>query len=383
MAHLRTPSYAFNIMTTNAILDLKEATEMAPNQNPEENHQSLYWQAVLARDASQDGDFVFAVSSTGVYCRPSCPARRPRRENVTFFRKTEQAERAGYRACLRCRPKAAGGHGATEIVKAMCRYIEQHLDEPLTLARLGSEFHQSPFHLQRTFKGILGITPRAYADSCRLNQLKGNLRAGHSVTRSMYDAGYSSSSRLYERTASQLGMTPDKYRRGAIAAPIRYTCADSPLGRMLIAATDKGICAIQFAGTDGELEQGLRHEFPFAIRRRDDDGMQAWKKDLLRQMRGQRVSAALPLDIQATAFQRRVWSHLQSIPFGATRSYAAVAKAIGQPTATRAVARACATNPVAVAIPCHRVVRKSGEMGGYRWGVERKKALLELEMERA
>jgi AraC family transcriptional regulator, regulatory protein of adaptative response / methylated-DNA-[protein]-cysteine methyltransferase len=384
MAHLRMPSYAFNIMTTNAILNLTKATEMAhSNQNRDENNQSLSWQAVLARDASQDGNFVFAVSSTGVYCRPSCPARRPRRENVTFFRRPEQAERAGYRACLRCRPKAAGGNRTTEMVKAMCRHIEQHLDEPLTLARLGSEFHQSPFHLQRTFKSVLGITPRAYADSCRMNQLKGNLRAGHSVTRSMYDAGYSSSSRLYERTASQLGMTPDKYRRGAIAAPIRYTCADSPLGRMLIAATDKGICAIQFANSDGELEQGLRHEFPFAIRRRDDDAMQAWKKDLLRQMRGQRLNAALPLDIQATAFQRRVWSHLQSVPFGATRSYAAVAKAIGQPTATRAVARACATNPVAVAIPCHRVVRKSGDMGGYRWGVERKKALLDLEMEHA
>jgi AraC family transcriptional regulator of adaptative response/methylated-DNA-[protein]-cysteine methyltransferase len=367
-------------MTTNAILNLTEATEMASShQNCEENDQSQYWQAVLTRDASHDGKFVFAVSSTGVYCRPSCPARRPRRENVTFFRKAEQAEQAGYRACLRCRPKAAGGHGAMQVVKAMCRYIEQHLDEPLTLARLGSEFHQSPFHLQRTFKRVLGITPRAYADSCRMNQLKDNLRAGHSVTRSMYDAGYSSSSRLYERTASQLGMTPDKYRRGAIAAPIRYTCADSPLGRMLIAATDRGICAIQFANTDGELEQGLRHEFPFAIRRRDDDAMEAWKKDLLRQMRGQRLNAALPLDIQATAFQRRVWSHLQSIPFGATRSYAAVAKAIGQPTATRAVARACATNPVAVAIPCHRVVRKSGDTGGYRWGTERKKALLEME----
>jgi AraC family transcriptional regulator of adaptative response/methylated-DNA-[protein]-cysteine methyltransferase len=269
------------------------------------------------------------------------------------------------------------------MVKAMCRYIEQHLDEPLTLARLGAEFHQSPFHLQRTFKSILGITPRAYADSCRLNQLKDNLRAGHSVTRSMYDAGYSSSSRLYERTASQLGMTPDKYRRGAIAAPIRYTFADSPLGRMLIAATDKGICSIQFGNSDGELEQGLRHEFPFANRRRDDDAMHAWKKDLLRQMRGQHLNSALPLDIQATAFQRRVWAHLQSIPFGATRSNAAVAKAIGQPTATRAVARACATNPVAVAIPCHRVVRKSGDMGGYRWGAERKKALLDLEMEHA
>jgi AraC family transcriptional regulator of adaptative response/methylated-DNA-[protein]-cysteine methyltransferase len=374
-------------MTINAILNLTEAMQMAPSdqsrdERDEEKTQDPRWQAVLARDASQDGRFVFAVSSTGVYCRPSCAARRPRRGNVSFFAQPDQAEKAGYRACLRCRPRAIGGHGATEVVKAICRYIEQHLDEPLTLARLGSEFHQSPFHLQRTFKSALGITPRAYADSCRVNQLKDNLRAGHSVTRSMYDAGYSSSSRLYERTASQLGMTPDKYRRGAIAAPIRYTFADSPLGRMLIAATDKGICAIQFADSDGELEQGLRHEFPFAIRRRHDQAMRPWKEDLLRQMRGQRLNAALPLDIQATAFQRRVWTHLQSIPFGATRSYADVAKAIGQPTATRAVARACATNPVAVAIPCHRVVSKRGDSGGYRWGVERKKALLELETAR-
>ena len=341
------------------------------------------WQAVLDRDASRDGKFVFAVSSTGVYCRPSCPSRRPRRENVTFFRKPDDAEKAGYRACLRCRPRAAGGNAQMEMVKAVCRYIEQHLDEPITLARLGSAFHQSPFHLQRTFKAVLGVTPRAYADSCRMNQLKHNLRAGHSVTRAMYDAGYSSSSRLYERTASQLGMTPDKYRRGAIAAPIRYTFTDSPLGRMLIAATDKGICAIQFANSDEELEHGLKHEFPFAIRRRDDVAMRGWKEDLLRQMRGQKLNSALPLDIQATAFQRRVWSCLQSIPFGATRSYGQVAKAIGQPSASRAVARACATNPVAVAIPCHRVVRGDGDEGGYRWGAERKKALLEMEQEAA
>src|SRR5580704_12360859 len=375
-------------MTSNAILNLTEAEDLTKaNDLTEVNQMTLSndnrWRAVLARDASQDGRFIFAVSSTGVYCRPSCPSRRPRRENVTFFRQPEEAEKAGYRACLRCRPKAIGGNRQAEMVKAVCRYIEQHLDEPVTLSRLGSEFHQSPFYLQRSFKAMLGISPRAYADSCRVNQLKRNLQAGHSVTRAMYDAGYSSSSRLYERTAAQLGMTPDKYRRGAIAAPIRYTFAESPLGRMLIAATEKGICAIQFANSDGELEQGLRHEFPFAIRRRDDAAMQRWKKDLLRQMSGQCLNAALPLDIQATAFQRRVWSHLQTIPFGATRSYAAVAKAIGQPTATRAVARACATNPVAVAIPCHRVVSKSGETGGYRWGIERKKALLELETQNA
>jgi len=373
-------------MTSNAILNFTDADEMvnSGNESPEnEGRDNNQWQAVLARDANHDGKFVFAVSSTGVYCRPSCPSRRPRRENVTFFRTPEEAEKAGYRGCLRCRPKAIGANHQTEMVKAVCRYIEQHLDEPITLSRLGSEFHQSPFHLQRSFKAVLGISPRAYADSCRLNQLKLIRRAGHSVTRAMYDAGYSSSSRLYERTASQLGMTPDKYRRGAIAAPIRYTLTDSPLGRMLIAATDKGICSIQFADSDDELEHGLRHEFPFAVRRRDDAAMLTWKQHLLRQIRGQRLNSSLPLDIQATAFQRRVWTYLQSIPFGATRSYGQVAKAIGQPTATRAVARACATNPVAVAIPCHRVVRTDGDTGGYRWGVERKQTLLDLEREQA
>jgi AraC family transcriptional regulator of adaptative response/methylated-DNA-[protein]-cysteine methyltransferase len=261
----------------------------------------------------------------------------------------------------------------------VCRYIERHLDDSITLQKLGKEFQQSPFHLQRQFKAALGITPRAYADSCRMQQLKSNLRAGHSVTRAMYDAGYSSSSRLYEKTASQLGMTPDKYRRGAIATPIRYTFSDSPLGRMIVAATDKGICAIQFGDTDEELEQGLRHEFPFANRRRDETGLENWKRELLGLLKGKSLHSNLPLDIRATAFQRTVWSYLQKIPFGKTRSYAAVAKGIGQPAATRAVARACATNPVAIAIPCHRVVRSSGEMGGYRWGIDRKKALLQME----
>jgi AraC family transcriptional regulator, regulatory protein of adaptative response / methylated-DNA-[protein]-cysteine methyltransferase len=364
-------------MTSNAILGIAQVGNMARST------EGQWWQAVQARDASQDGRFVFAVSSTGVYCRPSCPSKRPRRENVSFFRQPEEAEKAGFRACLRCRPKALGGNGHLQLVRAMCRYIEQHLDEPLTLTQLGTEFRQSPFHLQRKFKSVLGITPKAYADSCRMNQLKSNLRAGHSVTRAMYDAGYSSSSRLYERTASQLGMTPDKYRRGAIAAHIRYTYADSPLGRMLVAATDKGVCAIQFADNDEELEQGLKHEFPFAIRKRDDAFMRDWKENLLAALRGQKINTALPLDIQATAFQRRVWSYLQSIPLGETRSYAAVAKAIGKPKACRAVARACATNPVAVAIPCHRVVSSNGDGGGYRWGVQRKERLLEMERKSA
>jgi AraC family transcriptional regulator of adaptative response/methylated-DNA-[protein]-cysteine methyltransferase len=337
------------------------------------------WQAVISRDHVRDGQFVFAVSSTGVYCRPSCPARRPRRENVAFFARPEQAEKAGFRACLRCRPRSVGGNPQSALAKEICRYIEQHLDEVVTLARLGEVFHQSPFHLQKRFKAATGITPREYADSCRLRLLKSNLQAGDNVTRAMYNAGYGSSSRLYEKTASQLGMTPDKYRRGAIAATIRYACADSPLGRMLIAATDRGICSIQFAASDGELIEGLKREFPFASRKADDGALNAWISALLSHMNGKQLSAALPLDIRATAFQRRVWTYLQSIPFGATRSYKEVAKNIGQPRASRAVARACATNPVAVAIPCHRVVRGDGNVSGYRWGVERKKTLLEME----
>lgn len=371
-------------MTANAILTAESLEPMSVRQakattQSDERVDDPRWNAVVARDAARDGEFVFAVSSTGVYCRPSCAARRPRRENVQFFILPEHAEQAGYRACLRCRPKSFRGNTEADGVKAMCRFIEQHLDEPLTLDRLGKEFHQSPFHLQRRFKAVLGITPRAYADSCRLRMLKRNLQAGDTVTRAMYDAGYGSSSRLYERTASQLGMTPDKYRRGAIAAAIRYTCADSPLGRMLIAATERGICSIQFARSDDELMEGLKREFPFAARKVDEGGLRSWVSALLRHMQGKDLDSLLPLDIRATAFQRRVWTYLQSIPFGATRSYSQVAKGIGRPSATRAVARACATNPVALAIPCHRVVRGDGSMGGYRWGVERKKTLLEME----
>lgn len=371
-------------MTTNAILTAESLTSMPVRSSrsatqPAPTVDGPRWNAVLARDADYDGEFVFAVSSTGVYCRPSCPARRPRRENVQFFVRPEQAEQAGYRACLRCRPKSVNGNTESDGMKAICRFIEQHLDEPLTLDRLGREFRQSPFHLQRRFKAVLGITPREYADSCRLRTLKRNLQAGDSVTRAMYDAGYGSSSRLYERTASQLGMTPDKYRRGAIAAAIRYTCADSPLGRMLVAATERGICSIQFAGSDGELLEGLKREFPFAARKPDEGGLQSWTSALLDHMCGKNLDASLPLDIRATAFQRRVWTYLQSIPFGATRSYSQVAQAIGRPSACRAVARACASNPVAVAIPCHRVVREDGSMGGYRWGIARMKALLAIE----
>jgi len=367
-------------MTTNAILRERELDMVARH---EPTAQEQWWNAVASRDASRDGQFFFAVSTTGVYCRPSCPAKRPRRENVTFFRTPQAAERAGFRACLRCKPKSATTNPQTSLVKNICRFIEQNLDEPITLARLSDEFGQSPFHLQRTFKRALGISPKAYADSCRMGHLKQNLRAGHNVTRALYDAGYGSSSRLYERTAAHLGMTPDKYRRGAIAATIRYTCVASPLGRMLVAATDKGICSIKFGSSDDELTEGLKREFPFATRKRDDESMRQWTGALLGQLAGQRVNRSLPLDIQATAFQRRVWTYLQSLPLGATRSYGEVAKALGEPQAARAVARACATNPVAVAVPCHRVIREDGGLGGYRWGLERKRTLLEMEREQS
>jgi AraC family transcriptional regulator, regulatory protein of adaptative response / methylated-DNA-[protein]-cysteine methyltransferase len=379
-------------MATNAILEEEAAPEtgMTRTSQPSPAYSvDARWQAVLQRDRSLDGAFVFAVSSTGIFCRPSCPAKRPRRENVAFFDHALQAEQAGYRACLRCRPKAVDGNPQSAVVRAICRYIEQHIDEPLTLSLLAKEFRRSTFHLQRTFKAALGVSPKAYIDACRLRQVKQNLQSGHSVTTALYAAGYGSSSRLYERTAAQLGMTPDKYRRGAVASVVRYTifrdtifrdsAAASSQGRMLIAATDKGICAISFGDSDQQLLQGLMREFPFAVRRRDDAALAEWRDTLTRLIQGSETDLSLPLDIRATAFQRQVWEALQQIPRGETRSYSALAKEIGKPQASRAVARACATNPIAIAIPCHRIVRQDGNLGGYRWGVKRKEQLLAME----
>ena len=365
-------------MNTNAILDCKPEFR-APDAMPKPTQSDQQrWQAVLDHNASLDGQFVYAVATTGVYCRPSCSSRRPRRENAVFFDGPSAAETAGFRACLRCRPQAAAD-GRSANVRAICRYIARHLDEPVSLRKLSEAFEMSPFHLQRTFKAALGITPKEYADSCRMNQLKQNLQSGQSVTNALYQAGYSSSSRLYERASQHLGMTPDKYRRGAIGTAIRFTTADSPLGRVLIAATDRGVCAIRFGNSDSELEHGLRREYPFAARKRQDENLSAWKQRVLEHLRGQKLNATIPLDIQATVFQRKVWSYLQTIPRGETQSYSEVARGIGRPTATRAVARACATNSVALEIPCHRVIREGGELGGYRWGIDRKEKLLELE----
>jgi len=337
-----------------------------------------YWDAVAARDRSMDGVFFYAVLSTGIYCRPSCPSKRPRRENVVFFRARVAAEHAGFRPCKRCKPEGAGSDPNGQLVEKTCRYIDTHPDEPVTLEALGRALGISPFHLQRTFKALTGITPRAYSDSRRLNSLKAGLREGHSVTRSLYDAGYGSSSRLYERASSQLGMTPSRYRKQGAGEMIHYTVASTPIGKMMLAATERGICSIQFSDSAATLERALHSEFPKAEIVHSDRKLAGQVKALRQVIQGE-AGAPLPLDIQATAFQRRVWEELQAIPRGVTKSYSKVAADIGHPKAARAVARACATNPVAVAIPCHRVVREDGAMGGYRWGEDRKKKLLALE----
>ncbi len=338
------------------------------------------WQAVLTRDTRFDGAFVFAVRSTGIYCRPSCPSRRPRREQVTFFPLPEAAERAGFRSCLRCQPKEeATSTPAFEAVRRACRHIEEQRDEPLTLQALATRVGLSPYHLQRVFKRIVGVSPREYREALRVGEFKARVKKGESVTSAMYDAGYGSSSRLYEKSTERLGMTPAAYRRGGRGVSISYTIAGCALGRLLVAATEKGLCAVRLGDSDKELEAALRAEYSEAEMKRDDQSLGKWIGALVDHLRGKHPRLELPLDVQATAFQLSVWQKLKEIPYGSTRSYSEVARAIGRPSAVRAVARACATNPVALVIPCHRVVREDESLGGYRWGIERKQALLERE----
>jgi AraC family transcriptional regulator of adaptative response/methylated-DNA-[protein]-cysteine methyltransferase len=342
--------------------------------------ETLCWRAVQTRDATADGSFVYAVRSTGVYCRPSCPSRLPRREQVVFFPLPEAAEQSGFRPCRRCRPRQVTAQDRhVELVRQACRYMEANLESPLTLTALGRHVGISPHHLQRVFKRITGITPRQYADACRLGRLKSRLKHRRTVTMALYEAGYGSTSRLYERAASQLGMTPAVYKRGGQGLQIRYTVVACPLGQLLLAATERGICALTLGDVEKTLEVILRAEYAAAAITRDDVGLKPWVQQILDHLHGQQPHLDLPLDVQATAFQWRVWQELRAIPYGSTRTYREVAEAVGQPTAARAVARACATNPVSVVIPCHRVVREDGGLGGYRWGLERKEALLAQE----
>jgi len=340
------------------------------------------WRVVLARDRSADGQFVYAVSSTGIYCRPSCSSRRPLRRRVAFFDTPADAEHAGYRACRRCRPdQAIAADPWVEKIRRACVYLA-NVDGHPSLASLASRLGGSPYHLQRNFKRLVGVTPREYAEACKLRKVRAGLRQGSDVTGAMFDAGYGSSSRFYERAAPKLGMSPTVYRRGGAGSTIRHAIVDSPLGLLLVAATARGICAVRMGSSRAALLDTLTREYPRATHVAGDAALERWTAEILEHLEGRQPRLDLPLDIRATAFQWQVWQALASIPYGETRSYADVAGAIGRPTAVRAVARACAANPVAIAIPCHRVVPASGGIGGYRWGAERKQALLAAERRR-
>lgn len=335
------------------------------------------WQAVIDRDASQDGQFVFAVRTTGVYCRPSCKCRQPLRQNVHFYDSPAQAEAAGFRACKRCAPDRLAFEA--EIGARVCAFIDAHLDERLTLDRLGEAVGLSPAHLQRVFKQVTGVSPRQYVEVRRIGQLKANLREGQPIAAALYDAGFSSSSRVYEEAGAKLGMTPAAYRKGGAGMHIRYTISECPLGYLLVGATERGLCAVSLGDSPAAVEQWLQTDYPQAELEQADAGLAAVVEQLVRHLAGDLPHLDLPLDVQATAFQLRVWEALRQIPYGETRSYAQVAQALGEPTAARAVARACASNRVALVIPCHRVVRGDGDLSGYRWGVKRKAALLATE----
>lgn len=356
-------------MTTAAVV-LAPAPAPAPARVAPALSEDQRWRAVLARDRRYDGAFVYAVRSTGIYCRPSCASRRPRREQVTYFPIPEAAEREGFRACRRCHPADGGGSDpAVALVRDACRALDQ-----------GRKPAGDPHRLARAFKRILGITPRQYADTRRVTRFKQELRRRKQVSPALYEAGYGSSSRVYERTHAQLGMTPATYARRGAGVSIVFVTVATALGRLLVAATERGVCRVSLGDTAATLAADLRREFDAASIRAERGGrLEEYVAAISSYLEGREPHLDLPLDIRATAFQRRVWQALQQIPFGETRTYTQVARAIGAPKATRAVARACATNPAALLIPCHRVVREDGAMGGYRWGVERKEWLLARE----
>jgi AraC family transcriptional regulator of adaptative response/methylated-DNA-[protein]-cysteine methyltransferase len=343
------------------------------------------WQQVLARDTSADGQFFYAVKSTKIFCKPSCPSRKPNRRNVTFFSTAAAAETAGYRPCLRCEPVrvSAKPDPQAAAIATVADYLKDHADERTRLADLAKVTGVGKLTILRGFKRVLGVTPAEFAKEQRLAKFKSKVREPKvRVTDAIYDAGFGSSSRLYENSAVSLGMTPRVMREGGAGLVIRYTIADSPLGRMLVATTDFGICAILFGRDQKELEMDLRLRFAKA-QLSPAKGNTGWLAEavafVLSQLSESPTAAKFPLDVRATAFQQRVWKALQAIPRGQTRSYGELARELGQPTAARAVASACANNPVAIAIPCHRVVGSDGTLTGYRWGLERKQKLLAAE----
>ncbi len=338
------------------------------------------WTSVLARDQSPEPRFLYAVKSTGIYCRPSCPSRRPLRKNVEFFPSGQLAEHNGYRACLRCRPDAIPPEAQlAERVAQACQEIDQSESEP-TLADLAALTDLSPFHLQRTFKQVLGVTPKAYARANRRRKVRQLIaETESSITAAVYDAGYNSSSRFYETATQALGMSPSQLRRGGAGVRILFAIGDCRLGVVLIASTDKGVCALLLGDTPETVLEDLQSRFPNAELIGDDPHYQALIGHILPFVEAPKLGFDLPLDIQGTAFQTRVWAALRDIPVGDTASYSEIANQIGAPKSSRAVAQACGANPLAIVVPCHRVVRADGGLSGYRWGVDRKAQILELE----
>jgi len=346
--------------------------------------QNHCWEAVQTRDAKRDGSFFYGVLTTGVFCRPSCPSRQPLRRNVRFYVSSAEAEAAGLRACLRCHPLDVAKPDSVSLrIREMCRFIEERSDEPLKLADMAAQAQLSPSHFQRTFKAMIGLSPKQYLDSARLRRLKQGLKESGDVTEAVYGAGYGSASRVYEQADTRLGMTPNQYRQGGRKVTITYATSETALGLMMIGATDRGLCFLQFGDRKEGLLALLFKEYPLAtvepMEKPSHSDFQKWVADLNAYLAGTNPRLDLPLDIRATVFQIRVWNYLQGIPYGEVQSYSEVAAGIGNPKATRAVASACAANRVALVIPCHRVIRGTGELGGYKWGLARKRTLIDQE----
>lgn len=342
-------------------------------------HDTERWDAVVARDRAARDAFRYAVCTTGVYCRPGCASRLPRRDNVEFFDTPAAAERAGYRPCRRCRPQDDGGHDPRhETIAAACRRLEREQPPPAA-AELAAAAGLSRWHFQRRFKALVGLTPKQYADALRDGRLRAALLHGTSVTEAIYAAGFGSGSRVYERADARLGMTPGRYRAGGAGITLRCATAPSTLGTVGVAASDRGIAAIELADDAQAAMACIRARFPRADLRRGDQALADLVRRVVALVEAPAADAAVPLDIRGTAFQQRVWRALAAIPPGCTASYAEIARRIGRPTAVRAVGRAIAANPLAVAVPCHRAVRADGSPGGYRWGAARKRRLLARE----
>src|SRR5262245_11611603 len=339
--------------------------------------EARYWRAVLARDGRADGAFFFAVRSTSIYCRPSCPARRPLRANTLFFQTRQDAEREGYRPCRRCKPNEIPASAL--IVQRAAQAMENDLDEPVNVNTMARNLSVRTDVLRRAFRQQTGLNPKELAAALRLKKFKKLLREGNGIADALYATGYGSTSRVYESSDAQLGMTPATYQKGGKGMRIKYTTVKSSLGEVLVAATDRGISAVYLGDAGTKLANELRGEYPRAEIVAEKGAFSEWVEEIVARVEGGAPRRELPLDLQATAFQRRVWQELQKIPRGATRTYAQVAKAVGKPSAVRAVARACATNPVSIVVPCHRVVRSDGNLAGYRWGIARKQTLLNRE----